>query len=158
MLLPFFQWMDDLVISGVLRNSPWLGPGINIMHLLALTVFAGAVLMVDLRLLGAGLTRQPAAQVARAAQPWLIGGFIGLTLTGIPQLLSTGTKQYYSSFFWGKMEILAVALIFTFTLRRWVTQADETRVGPVWSKVVALVSITLWATVTVGARLIGLLS
>ena len=56
------------------------------------------------------------------------------------------------------MEILALALIFTFTLRRWVTQADEGRVGPVWSKVVALVSITLWTTVTVGARLIGLLS
>ena len=158
MLLPFFQWMQDLEISGVLRNSPWLGPGINILHLLALTVFAGALLMVDLRLLGTGLTRQPLAPLARAAQPWLIGGFIALTLTGIPQLLSTGTKQYYSSFFWGKMEILALALIFTFTLRRWVTQADETRVGPVWSKVVALVSITLWTTVTVGARLIGLLS
>ena len=158
MLLPFFQWMDDLVISGVLRNSPWLGPGINVLHLLALTVFAGALLMVDLRLLGTGLTRQPLAQLARAAQPWLIGAFVALAITGGLQLISTGTKQYYSEFFWGKMEILAVALIFTFTLRRWVTQANEQRVGPVWGKVVGLVSITLWTTVTVGARLIGLLS
>ena len=158
MMLPFFQWMQDLEISGVLRNSPWIGPGVNILHLLALTVFAGAILMVDLRLLGAGLTRQPLARVARAAQPRLIGGFIGLTLTGIPQLMSTGTKQYYSDFFWGKMEILFVALIFTFTLRRWVTQVDEARVPPVWKKVVGVVSITLWTTVTVGARLIGLLS
>jgi len=53
---------------------------------------------------------------------------------------------------------LFLALIFTFTLRRWVTQADEARVGPVWGKVVGAVSITLWTTVTVGARLIGLLS
>jgi hypothetical protein len=158
MMLPFFQWMQDLEISGVMRNSPWIGPGVNILHLLALTVFAGALLMVDLRLLGTGLTRQPVSSLARGAQPWLIGSFIGLTLTGIPQLLSTGTKQYYSDFFWWKMEILAVALIFTFTLRRWVTQADEMRVGPVWRKVVGLVSITLWTTVTVGARLIGLLS
>ena len=59
MMLPFFQWMQDLEISGVMRNSPWIGPGVNILHLLALTVFAGALLMVDLRLLGAGLTRQP---------------------------------------------------------------------------------------------------
>jgi hypothetical protein len=158
MLLPFFQWMQDLEISGVLRNSPWLGPGINVLHLLALTVFAGALLMVDLRLLGTGLTRQPLAQLARAAQPWLIGAFVALAITGSLQLISTGTKQYYSEFFWGKMEILAVALIFTFTLRRWVTQANEQRVGPVWGKVVGLVSITLWTTVTVGARLIGLLS
>lgn len=158
MLLPLFQWMQDLAISGVLRNSPWLGPGINVLHLLALTVFAGALLMVDLRLLGTGLTRQPLAQLARAAQPWLIGGFVALAITGGLQLISTGTKQYYSDFFWGKMDILAVALIFTFTLRRWVTQAEEARVGPVWGKVVGLVSITLWTTVTVGARLIGLLS
>ena len=73
MMLPFFQWMQDLEISGVMRNSPWIGPGVNILHLLALTMFAGALLMVDLRLLGTGLTRQPLAPLARAAQPWLIG-------------------------------------------------------------------------------------
>jgi hypothetical protein len=158
MMLPFFQWMQDLAISEVLRSSPWLGPGINVMHLLALAVFAGALLMVDLRLLGTGLSRQPLASLARAAQPWLIAGFIGLFITGTLQLISTGTKQYYSWFFWTKMEILLLAFIFTFTLRRWVTQADEARVGPVWGKVVGAVSITLWTTVTVGARLIGLLS
>jgi len=158
MLLPFFQWMQDLAISGVLRNSPWLGPGINVLHLLALTVFAGALLLVDLRLLGTGLTRQPLAPLARAAQPWLIAGFIALAITGTLQLIATGTKQYYSSFFWMKTDVLFLALIFTFTLRRWVTQADEARVGPVWGKVVGAVSITLWTTVTVGARLIGLLS
>lgn len=158
MLLPFFQWMQDLTISGILRNSPWLGPGINVIHLLALVVFAGALLVVDLRLLGTGLTRQPLGPLVRASQPWLIGGFIALAITGGLQLISTGTKQYYSSFFWAKMDILFLALIFTFTLRRWVAEADEARVGPVWGKVVGAVSITLWTTVTIGARLIGLLS
>lgn len=157
-LLPFFQGMEELTLSGIIRNSPWIGPGVNVIHLLALVVFAGALLIVDLRLLGSGMTRQPLARLARDAQPWLIGGFIGLALTGIPQLMSTGTKQYYSSLFWLKMEVLLVALVFTFTLRRWVTQLDEARVGPVWGKVVGLVSLTLWTTVTTGARLIGLLS
>ena len=157
-LLQFFQWMEDLAISETIRNSPTLGPGINLAHLLALVVFVGALLIVDLRLLGSGLTRQPLARLARDAQPWLIGGFIGLAITGTLQLISTSTKQYYSSLFWMKAEILLVALVFTFTLRRWVTQVDEARVGPVWGKVVGLVSITLWTTVTVAARLIGLLS
>lgn len=157
-MLQFFQWMEKLAFSETLRNSPVLGPGINVVHLLALTVFAGAILIVDLRLLGSGLTRQPLARLARDAQPWLIGGFIGLAITGTLQLMSTGTKQYYSSFFWMKMGVLLTALVFTFTLRRWVTQVDEARVGPVWGKVVGFVSIALWTTVTVGARLIGLLS
>jgi len=103
------------------------------------------------------MTRQPLAQVARDAQPWLIGGFIGLLVTGIPQLLSLAMKEYYSSIFWLKMEFLLVAVIFTFTLRRKVTLADEARVGPFWAKVVGLVSIALWSAVAIQARLIGLI-
>jgi uncharacterized membrane protein len=60
--------------------------------------------------------------------------------------------------FWLKMDVLLVAIIFTLTIRRKVTLADEARVGPFWGKVVGLVSITLWAGVAIPARLIGLIS
>jgi len=157
-MLPFFQWMESLAFSDFIRMSAWISPAVNVMHLLALVVFTGAVLIVDLRLLGQGLTERPLAQVARDAQPWLIGGFLALLVTGIPQLTTTAMKQYYSPFFWWKMEGLLLGLIFTFTLRRKVTLADEARVGPFWAKAVGLVSIAIWSGVTIGARLIGLLS
>ena len=64
------------------------------------------------------------------------------------------TQQYASKVFWFKMYVLFAAVIFTFTVRRAVTTADEVRVGPVWGKLVALVSITLWMTVAAGGRLI----
>jgi hypothetical protein len=54
------------------------------------------------------------------------------------------------------MGFLLAALIFTFTVRRKVTLADETRVSPVLSKVVGLVSTGLWLGVAIPARLIGL--
>ncbi len=158
MLLPFFEWMQNLPLSILFLDSTWLTPIIQCVHLVALTVFAGAVLIVDMRLLGRGLTQTPLAQVARDAQPWLIGAFLVLLVTGIPQLTSTALKQYYSPFFWWKMEGLLLGLIFTFTLRRKITLADEARLGPVWPKVVGLCSITIWTGVTIGARLIGLLS
>ena len=79
-------------------------------------------------------------------------GFLGLLVTGIPQLISNAMREYYSAFFWFKMEVMVLALIYTFTLRRKVTLADETRVGPFWSKVVGLVSIVLWACVAIPAR------
>lgn len=157
-LLPFFTWMNELGPSVAIRENIYVYPLDQAVHLLALSVFAGAILIVDLRLLGRGMTGQPIARVARDAQPWMIGGFVMLLITGIPQLMSNAIRNYYSDYFWWKMELVVLGLIFTFTLRRKVTQADEGRVGPFWAKVVGLVSIALWFTVATLARLIGLLS
>jgi hypothetical protein len=157
-LLPFFEWMESTAITKAIQQSDYINAMANVLHLLSLTVFAGAVLIVDLRLLGRGMRDQPLAQVARDAQPWLVGGFLAMLATGIPQLFATPIKEYYSPYFWFKMQVLIVALIFTFTLRRRVTQADERRLGPIWGKLVALASLALWTTVAVSGRLIGLLT
>ena len=154
-LLPFFQWLDSLPFNKALHVSDWLSPANNLLHLLSLVMFAGALVIVDLRLLGRGLTQEPLAQVARNAQPWLIGGFLGLLVTGIPALTATAMMQYYNSTFWLKMYILLAGLIFTATVRRKVTLANEARVGH-WAKVVGLVSMALWAGVAISARLIML--
>jgi putative copper export protein len=155
-LLHFFQWMNELAPSVGIRESIWLGAIVNVMHLLSLAVLAGAVLIVDLRLLGGGMKQRPLADVARDAQPWVIGSLLGLLVTGIPQLISNAIREYYSFFFWFKMAVLVLALIYTFTVRRQVTLADEGRVGPAWAKVVGFISIALWAGVAIPARLIGL--
>ncbi len=158
MLLPFFEWLDTLRVGNWLSTSSYAVPLINVAHILALVILFGSLLIVDLRLLGRGMTQQPVAKVARDARPWLIGALICMLLTGIPQILSIPIRQYYSPFFWMKMRLLLVALTFTFTLRHKVTMADEARVGPVWGKVVGLASIGLWTWVAIEGRLIGLLS
>jgi hypothetical protein len=150
-LQPFFKWMESLAVY---KSSIYLGPGVNLVHLVSMVTFMGALLMVDLRLLGTGLTNHPVKQVARSAHPWLIGGLIGLVVTGIPALMATATQQYASKVFWVKMYVLLAALIFTFTVRRGVTLADDNRVGPVRGKLVALISIVLWMSVAAGGRLI----
>ena len=158
MLLPLFEWFDGLRVGDWISTSSYAAPLINVGHIIALVMLFGSLLIVDLRLLGRGMTQQPVAKVARAARPWLIGALICMLLTGIPQVLSIPIREYYSPFFWLKMRLLLVALIFTFTLRHKVTMADEARVGPVWGKVVGLTSIALWTWVAAEGRLIGLLS
>ena len=156
MLLPFFTWMNESAMSLFIRDSVWIFAMDQVVHLVALAVFAGAVLIVDLRLLGGGMRDRPIAQVARDAQPWLVWGLVALLVTGLPQLFSNSIKQYYSTYFWIKMGTLLVAFIFTFTVRRRVALADESLVRPFQAKLVGGVSIVLWATVAVTARLIGL--
>ncbi len=158
LLLPLFEWLDTLRVGDWISTSSYAAPLINVAHILALVILFGSLLIVDVRLLGRGMTNQPVAKVARDARPWLIGALICMVLTGITYGLSVPVKEYYSPFFWLKMRLLLFTLIFTFTLRHKVTMADEARVGPVWGKVVGLVSITLWTWIAVEGRLIGLLS
>jgi hypothetical protein len=154
-MLPLAEWVNALPLTERLREIAWFGAMINVMHLVALAVFAGAVLLVDLRLMGAG-PRLPAAQVARDARPFLIWGFWGLVATGLPQLMLAPIKEYYSDLFWLKMEIMLVAIVFTFFIRPRIAQVDEARLGPLWGKLAGLFSIVLWTGVAIPARLIGL--
>jgi hypothetical protein len=151
-LEPLFQWAEDLAVYG---SSPYIGPVVNLIHLLSMVLFAGALLIVDLRLVGVGVTKQAVAQVARDARPWLMAGFLGLVLTGIPQTMERATDQYQTSIFWVKMYLLAFGVIWTFTVRRRAVQASDAHGA--WPKVVGIVSIAVWGSVAALARLIMLL-
>ena len=154
-LLSFFQWCENSGVGEAIRNSTWLFPVIESFHLLGLAVIGGAVLVVDMRLLGLGLRRQPVAQLARDAQRWLIGSLAVMLCTGFLLFLSEATKCYYHAAFWVKMSSLFLAIVFTFTVRRKVTRAPKGLVNPLWCKLTALTSVTLWSAVGVGGRWIG---
>jgi hypothetical protein len=155
MLLPYFQWFETTAIGDAIKNSSWAFAVIESIHLLALSVIGGAVLMLDLRLLGFGLRRQSIPDVAREAWPWLVVSLIVMLLTGFGLFLSEATKCYYSTPFWLKMTSLSLAMAFTFTVRRKVSLAEEGQMRPVMLKLVALVSLTLWFGVGASGRWIG---
>jgi len=154
-LLALFQWCEQSGIGAAIRRSAWLFPMIEAIHLLGLGFIGGAVLVVDLRLLGFGLRRQSVAQLSRDAQPWLIGSLIVMIVTGGLLFTSEAIKCYYHGAFWFKMASLLLAIVFTFTVQRKVVMADETRLAPRWGKVVAVVSVLLWSGVGIGGRWIG---
>jgi hypothetical protein len=156
-LLDFCKWLQYSPLLVAMRSSPWVFPVIASVHLMGLALIGGAVLVVDLRLLGFGLRRQPVAQVARDAERWMLVSLLVLVPTGILQFMCfAATKYYYLTAFWVKMAALSLALIFTFAVRRRVIMADETRMSPVWNKLVSVVSLSLWFTVGIAGRLIGL--
>ncbi len=155
-LFEFCQWIQFSPPLVAMRASPWLFPVIASIHLMGLAVVGGAVLVGDLRLLGFGLSRQPAALVARDAERWLIAGLLVMIPTGILQFMCFATKYYFLKFFWVKMASLCLVLIFTFSVRRKIAaMTDETRTRPGISRLTALLSLSLWSTVAIGGRWIG---
>jgi hypothetical protein len=154
-LLPFAQWCEASTLGSAIRTSTWAFAVIESVHLLALAAIGGAVLVVDLRLLGFGLRDQRVRDLAHDAFPWLVGSLMVMLVTGFGLFLSEATKCYYSTPFWVKMGSLFLAIAFTFTIRRAVTRAEEGRINPIVYKLVALVSLTLWFGVGAGGRWIG---
>jgi hypothetical protein len=155
MLFQFIQWAEASALHNAIANSPWAFAVIESVHLLALAAIGGAVLVVDMRLLGLGLKSQSVPELAKHAYPWFVGSLVVMIATGIPLFFSEPTKCYYSTPFWVKMVSLVLAMLFAFTIRRRVTFADETRVRPFAYKLVALVSLALWFGVAAGGRWIG---
>jgi hypothetical protein len=153
MLEGYFDAMGKLAVSQAIGASIWIYPTIQALHLVFLALLAGSILIVDLRLLGFGMTSQPVSQVAKDARPWMIIGLIGMVCTGVPQLMQNATREYFSEFFWYKMYLVAFGLIVMVTVRRKATQAAETTM---FGKIVGVVSMATWAAVTINARLIGL--
>ena len=154
-IVHFFMWCENSAIGDAIRSSTWLFPVIEAVHLLGLALIGGAVLAVDLRLLRLALRRQPVAEVARDVQPWLVGSLIVMILTGSLLFMSEAMKCYYHPAFREKMTSLFLAIVFTFTIQRKVVSSDESRLSPVWARVVAIVSLVLWTGVGIGGRWIG---
>ncbi|MXW16932.1 MAG: hypothetical protein F4X60_08830 [Gemmatimonadetes bacterium] len=154
MLEPFFRWCESTLVGRAIADSVWAFPILEAVHLLGLCLLGGALLVVDLRMLGVGLTGQPVSQLARHARPWLIAALIVMVATGIPLFLSEAIKAYYNTSFWVKMSTLPVALVFTFGVRERVARSEGMEPGP-RCKVIGAVSLALWFTVAAAGRWIG---
>src|ERR671933_517627 len=67
-LLEFCRWLQYSAPLHAMRQSPIFFPIVATIHLMGLALIGGAVLVVDLRLLGFGVPSQPTATVADDAQ------------------------------------------------------------------------------------------
>jgi hypothetical protein len=154
-LFPIFQAIEASAIGQGIKTSPWAFPVIEATHLVALATLGGAVLLVDMRMLGMGLRKQSIASLARETQALLVGSWALMIATGLGLFVSESIKCYYSTPFRVKMAALLIATVYTFTLRRKVVLADATSVRPATYRLVALVSLALWFSVGASGRWVG---
>lgn len=152
--LAFFQWCEGTFIGETVRTSVWLFPVIEAIHLLGLSLLGGAVLILDLRLIGVMLGSEPIAELARSTRRWVVVGVTTMILTGVPLFLSEAVKCYYNPSFWVKMVTLPVAVGFTIAVRRWIAKRPPAATSP-QTRLAGAISMLLWFTVAAAGRWIG---
>jgi len=156
-LLPIFKFFDKSWLATFIADSRWLFPAIEAVHIVALCLMFGAILILNLRLLGIAFNDKPVARLARELAPWVFCCLLIILASGLMLFSSEAMKAYTSVPFQVKMVFLFAAIIFHYTIYKHVTKTDDSKTNHTWAKLAAIVSIVLWLGVGIGGRGIGFL-
>lgn len=110
------------------------------LHLVGLALMGGAVILLNLRLMGAGLKEEPLPVLEKTLRPWFIAGLIIVLGTGIIIGMLNSDKLYKSVPFFVKITSLVAACIFSFGVTNAVAKAEgKTTTGTLIAAAVAFV-------------------
>ena len=159
MLFNFCQWLYDSYIGTAIRESIWVFPIIETIHVLSIALLVGTVAIVDLRLLGLTMRREPVTEVASQILPLTWCGFAVSFVSGFLLFWSEAATSYFNPAFRLKLLMLALAglnpLVFHTTIYRRVGVWNEADVTPFRARLAAILSLTLWTGVIVTGRAIA---
>jgi hypothetical protein len=158
-LFPIIHWLNATPLATSIRESDFVFPLIETVHVLAITLLAGTVAAVDLRLLGVILKREKVSEVAEQVLPLTWVGFAVMMVTGALLFLSEAQKSYGNLAFRAKMVLLILAglnpLIFHSTVYRSVGAWDDAPVVPRRARAAAIASLALWSGIIIAGRAIA---
>jgi hypothetical protein len=153
------KWMEHTSVGNAVRNSLWLFPIIETLHLFGIVLLVGSTSALDLRLLGLSLRNQPTSQVAARLLPWAWAGFLVQIVTGLLLFSSEATKCYTNIAFRLKMLLILLAgvnaMVFHWTAYRSVGKWDTSASTPLGAKVAGALSILFWFGIVAAGRWIA---
>jgi len=157
-IVQWCEWLQNLRFPSEIRESDWLFPAIETVHVLAVVLVFGAVAWVDLRLLGLAGRARRVTQVTAQWLPLAWSAFVVAALAG-SLLFSSNAVTYYGDLpFRLKMACLALAglnmAFFHATTYQRVAGWDQ-GAPPASARLAGGLSLFLWITVVAAGRWIG---
>jgi Family of unknown function (DUF6644) len=158
-LLAFFEWLAETSWSINLHESQYAYPIIESVHVWALCLFFGTVVMFDLRLLGWTMRSVPVSDVVSRLLPWTIAGFAIMVISGGLLFYAIPLRTYQSIFFRTKLLLLVLAglNVWFFHTRVYpkVASWDAQGVPPRAARVAGGISLVLWIAIIFSGRMIA---
>jgi hypothetical protein len=153
-----FEWVNEFPTSIAIRESQYFSPYLTVAHVVVMSIVAGLVLMMDLRLMGVANMRTPFSELQRRLFPWQMFGMTLATITGLTLAYSDPMRFYVNIFFWLKMLMLVLAALnamaFHYTTYFSVAAWDAAPVTPPAARLSGAISIALWSLIIIAGRLI----
>lgn len=159
MIRDVLEWLGSTPWSVALLESYYVWPLVESTHVLALALFVGTALMMDLRLVGVAFRDVPASSFIDRLLPWTRMGFGIMVVTGLLLFYSSPLRYYHNLFFRVKCVMLVIAglnvwLFHARTLKS-IDSWDDAWTPPRAARVAGIVSIAMWTGVVFSGRLIA---
>lgn len=151
------NWLENTSWAIGIRQSLWLYPALEIVHITGITILVGAAFMFDVRLLGFS-KNLPVSGLSRHLLPWSRRGLLLIIPSGILLFITNAKTLGTDPTFWLKMILLVVAALNVLVFHRFIFKphTDGTqRQFPFSAKISALVSITVWIAIIACGRLLA---
>jgi len=158
-LFAFCQWLEQTPVGTSVRDSLWLFPIIETVHIFGIILLVGATSILDLRLMGLTFKDEAVSKLAQRFLPWAWAGFIIQVITGVLLFASEATKMYGNLGFQIKMLLIVVAGLNAFVFHSIAYQSvgkwENDPVAPLSARFAGLFSILLWFGIVAAGRWIA---
>jgi hypothetical protein len=151
-------WLENTGWAVTIRQSFWLFPGLEIVHITGIAILVGAAFMFDLRLLGFA-RNLPVPGLAQHLLGWSKRGLILVVPSGMLLFITNADSIGTDPIFWLKMSLLACAGLNALVFHRFTLKAPgywhRQETIPLKAKAAAIISIAIWLAVIACGRLLA---
>lgn len=158
-ILAICEWLEQTGVGSSIRESLWLFPVIETVHIFGIILLVGGTSILDLRLMGLTFRDESVSKLAERFIPWALVGFLIQVTTGFLLFSSEATKMYVNIGFQIKMVLILIAginaLVFHAVAYKSVGKWDRDPVGPLSARAAGLISILLWFGIVAAGRWIA---
>lgn len=159
-LTEIWTMLENSAVAMRIGESWWF-PLLESIHVVAITLVIGSLLMVDLRLIGVAARSYAVSRMSKEMIPWTWVAFVVSVVTGIGLFITRATHYMENPAFQIKLLAMALAglnmILFHFGVFRHVGHWDD-EAPPSSAKASAALSLLLWSGVVLAGRWVGHLS
>ena len=149
----FFDWCEATPIGFWLKQAMWGFATIETIHIMALAVLLGTMVVIDLRLLNLGLRQMPVRELSTILAPWFWASLAVMVISGLCLFLGEAVRLAKSGPFAYKMLFLFIAIVVHSTIHRRAVAGNGANIA----KFAAYLSLACWLGIALAGRAIAFL-
>jgi len=150
-----FSALQNTPVSQAVAESSWIFPTVESLHVLAITLVVGSILVVDLRLIGLASANRPPSEIEAQFLRITWTAFAVAVLTGATLFLAKPVSYTHNPFFLGKLALLLLAAV-NMAAFHWIVQPRAgLGAGRAAAQASGVLSLAIWIGVVALGRWTG---